>query len=723
MGVPIDPHGYPEYYQDGAGLALELCLPPPAGYAAVRPDLCIFGAPESASLQVGPESFWWMADAEIAPLVPGGKALLVMALEAAFTAEVPVDGQQMSFVRLRIRVDVPTDGDYTITHPFGVRTFTGVTAAEGINMTEDIGSINVLDPAAAFTGALTGVVGPFLAWPDYQNDPGLKGFAADGTTVLEQYIGNPGVPHVVTGGTNGNLFRIQGPGVDVQTDLFSVMGKVYDPNATRTAHVFPPAPQPKLFAVGPVNRVGAVGVPTVLQPEGIRTGADNPNLPVGFPLWYQDHAETSTPAAPVGGVKLGFCPAEDPMCITAPPDPAGAEYHPDMNTLRMGAEGFWWSAEAQVNSAQLTGGDARGDALLVLALEATWAAFPPASVPLDGQQIGFARLRIRVDTPVAGTYTITHPYGTEVFENVPAGRRGLNATRDIMIIDAADPDNAFTGALFGDIGPQFLKWTTFNADPGLTDLALKRPVNPADPLAGEILYVGNPVTPHAVTGGTNGNVFRIQGPNGINVVQNLFTVSGRLFNPVFQTVTGAPVANPDTATLNPAIAPSVTIDVRTNDTATNPPLGAVTVLPAGATSGPNGGTAVVDGANSVVYTPNPGFSGTDTFTYNVVDALGLTSNNAIVTVTVTPVDTITLRRAIRLNLRRLQLQMEGTGNAPGSILTIHAGPTAGGAVIGQARVGIDGRWFFRGTARTNLTSISIVSSSGGTLLNQPVQAR
>ncbi|MEW6720319.1 MAG: hypothetical protein AB1346_07720, partial [Thermodesulfobacteriota bacterium] len=240
VGPAVDPHGYPAFYQDGNGLRLELCLPPPAGTAALRPDMCIFDPPAGSPLQVGSESFWWMADAQLPPLVPGGKALLVLALEAAFTAEVPIDGQQMTFARLRIRVDVPSVGIYTITHPFGQEVFDVTNLLDGINHTVDIGDVNLLAPDNAYAGALNGVIGPFLTWPDYQNDNTLKGFDAAGAAV-EQYIGNPNIPHVVTGGTFGNTFRIQGPGgIDLQTDLFTVMGKVYDPTIGRLAHVFPP---------------------------------------------------------------------------------------------------------------------------------------------------------------------------------------------------------------------------------------------------------------------------------------------------------------------------------------------------------------------------------------------------------------------------------------------------------------------------------------------------
>ena len=61
-------------------------------------------------------------------------------------------------------------------------------------------------------------------------------------------------------------------------------------------------------------------------------------------------------------------------------------------------------------------------------------------------------------------------------------------------------------------------------------------------------------------------------------------------------------------------------------------LGAVT-----AGNGTNGST-VVNADNTVTYTPNANFNGTDSFTYTVVDNLGLVSNTATVTVTVSAVN-------------------------------------------------------------------------------------
>ena len=54
---------------------------------------------------------------------------------------------------------------------------------------------------------------------------------------------------------------------------------------------------------------------------------------------------------------------------------------------------------------------------------------------------------------------------------------------------------------------------------------------------------------------------------------------------------------------------------------------------------PASGTAVPNGNGTVTYTPNAGFTGSDTFTYTVADAQSAVSNQATVSVTVNAVST------------------------------------------------------------------------------------
>jgi hypothetical protein len=332
LGIPIDPHGYPAYYEDGAGLQLELCLPPPAGNAS-RADLCVFSPLDTNSpILVAGESFWWMADSEIA-MPGGGRARLILGIEGTFGgAEAPIDGQQIAFGRTRIRIDTPVAGTYTITHPYATQVFEVTDVAAGINYTADIGGANFLSPVIGFRGTLAAPIGPFLTWPNYATNPALQVRAADGVTVLEQYVGDPNVPSPVVGGPNGNLFRIQGPagsGIDLQTDQFFVMGKVFDPTVPQVAHVFPAAPEQKLLAVGPVNRVAPFALPTT----GTVTGTDEA-YSVGYPLWYQENLGTL--AVPVPGVQLTLCTPGDAMCISDPINPT----NPTQAALRTGGGGL-----------------------------------------------------------------------------------------------------------------------------------------------------------------------------------------------------------------------------------------------------------------------------------------------------------------------------------------------------------------------------------------------
>ncbi|NNE68926.1 MAG: tandem-95 repeat protein [Rhodothermales bacterium] len=76
----------------------------------------------------------------------------------------------------------------------------------------------------------------------------------------------------------------------------------------------------------------------------------------------------------------------------------------------------------------------------------------------------------------------------------------------------------------------------------------------------------------------------------------------------------------------------VTIDVLGNDS--DPDNDALTIT---TISTPGNGTAAAATAGGILYTPNPDFSGTDTFTYTIADPQGL-NDTATVTVTVTAVN-------------------------------------------------------------------------------------
>jgi len=93
-------------------------------------------------------------------------------------------------------------------------------------------------------------------------------------------------------------------------------------------------------------------------------------------------------------------------------------------------------------------------------------------------------------------------------------------------------------------------------------------------------------------------------------------------------VNDTPVAVDESAATNEGVA--VNIDVLINDTDGD---GDALIVDS-VTQGANG-SVVINGDNTVTYTPNPGFAAVDTFTYTASDGTA-TSNTATVTVTVTP---------------------------------------------------------------------------------------
>ncbi|MET0626530.1 MAG: choice-of-anchor D domain-containing protein [Pyrinomonadaceae bacterium] len=238
---PIDPrHGFPLWYQDEQGLRLALCLDTNGLCLAEIPNPAAPPSVTDTNMNFPGEAFWWSAEAEI-NLPSGGRGRLVLAKEAAFTTENASVGNQITFSRIRIRIDGLTPGaTYTITHPYGTATLVadgdglaaltfdpdgGTLAARGgddepegeIDTTEDIG----IGPSD-YREALKGKFSTYLRW-----DPAFAPAAPAG------YIGDPNVNHRVIGSPfNTNFFRIAGPNVGgtgvhtIQTLLFSVQGKI-----------------------------------------------------------------------------------------------------------------------------------------------------------------------------------------------------------------------------------------------------------------------------------------------------------------------------------------------------------------------------------------------------------------------------------------------------------------------------------------------------------------
>lgn len=216
-------HGFPLWYRDTNRVPLELCL---SRTASVNGPMCLTQEPFPAQPfnfpnNFGPEAFWWSADAIMA-MPGGGDARLIMALEAAFAVGDPIPGDQVSFARIRIRIDTPVAGTYVVTYPYGEMTFNVTDPDAGINYTRDIGiAVN------NFNGALLGDVGPFLYWDTGPVAVGDELFVGD-PNVDHRVLGSP-FPDPLNPNQFSNFFRVRGPAAvgTLQTDLFAVMGKIY----------------------------------------------------------------------------------------------------------------------------------------------------------------------------------------------------------------------------------------------------------------------------------------------------------------------------------------------------------------------------------------------------------------------------------------------------------------------------------------------------------------
>ncbi|MFJ4197763.1 hypothetical protein [Pseudomonas sp. NPDC089534] len=313
------------WYQDTHGRTLDLCLSKalssrvpsvpgtPSYMCSLLPAPGIFddAQPLSFPTNFPDEAFWFTADGSIVDAARGIDLTYVSAIEAAFGGGDPAEGDQISFARIRIRVDVPTAGTYVITHPYGVDVFNVDTPGRrAINMTRDIG----IGSPKTYDGALKGDVGPFLR---SVNGPYTETNPVTGAA--EQFIGDPNLEEAVTGSPfNTNFIRIEGPGgIDLRTTTFAISGKlstVVRPTPlitqrstySRTPGASAPVAQQDVFVQAPPAPATVAvtsSTPVLNLKEADSTGswyaqsAANPTLPTTLQVTADNHLAiaSSTP--------------------------------------------------------------------------------------------------------------------------------------------------------------------------------------------------------------------------------------------------------------------------------------------------------------------------------------------------------------------------------------------------------------------------------------------
>ncbi|MGE5325241.1 MAG: cadherin-like domain-containing protein [Actinomycetota bacterium] len=269
-------NGFPSWYQDTTGLAMDFCLPLTqaelnAGWCLILPASVPNGtAPEVFPGNFSIENFYASASSGVRQVtVPGFPStvvvLLTMDLEASFANGFNVvPGDQITFARTRIKISpVPFDGTYTVYTPVGKFVFPDQVAGQkrGIFFTEDIG----LGSVGNFNAALGGRMGPFLlpstspGGPELPpipllqpgQDPFYDALVAAGGATADpgtgrKYIADPARLGPLTGGKTGiagqplyvvgdgttrdpNIFRVEGPnGWVFESTGFNLMGRIFE---------------------------------------------------------------------------------------------------------------------------------------------------------------------------------------------------------------------------------------------------------------------------------------------------------------------------------------------------------------------------------------------------------------------------------------------------------------------------------------------------------------
>jgi len=156
---PIDPvNGFPQYYQDSNGLALQQCADLACDPALAIPDPT---QPISFPANFPVEIFYSRAIASIT--VGTIKAVLNDQFEGSFAnGAVAIPGDQVVFGRVRVRIlGAAPGGTYTVTHPYGVEVLQADSLGT-VNFTQDSARIPVVPGGTALafgTPLATGRIG------------------------------------------------------------------------------------------------------------------------------------------------------------------------------------------------------------------------------------------------------------------------------------------------------------------------------------------------------------------------------------------------------------------------------------------------------------------------------------------------------------------------------------------------------------------------------------
>ncbi|GGK50254.1 hypothetical protein SAMN04490189_4733 [Pseudomonas koreensis] len=686
---------FPMWYQDSNQLSMELCQSraassrvaastPPAYMCTLLPEPGIFddSLPMVFPDNWPPEAFWFLAETTIPNNGAGyGMDAYVAGIEAAFASGNPADGDQQSFARIRIRVNVPVAGTYTITHPYGVETVNVTTPGRrAINITKDIG----IGAPGDFSGTLNGAIGPFLRsinGPYTEVNPDTGG--------VETFVGDPNLTEAVTGSPfDTNFVRIVGPSGagTIQTNLFTVAGKVLD--SRQQTHVDIDRATYRRTSAGVRAEVFAKAdsSSTLCFRETVALLPGPPPTP----------CQTSLTGDNTGlffGQRLGSG-AVPPVVVVTATNPAGTT-RPTSVSARL-------TDVVKVQTARYSWAN---HSLLIEATSTDEVAVP------DMVAQGYGRLSKTGTLQRITVADLTQPPATITVKSAAGG----SDTEAVVVVGTA-PDtgenqapiaNADTGSTSFGV-PITLSLLTNDSDPdGNNPLSITALTQPAAN-QGTVALSGTAAvvyTPPAVvnTPLTTTFTYKAQDAKGLASA-----------NPATVTITVAPNRAPtavadSVATLGVAIP----INVLANDTDPegNVPLGVASLTQPAA----GRGTVSTDGS-VITYTPPATVTTafTTTFTYIARDSFGALSTPATVTVQVSPrpaaeTFTVTASTVQARSGGRFNWDFTGTSSVTtGNTITVQVTTPTGLVTLGTTTVPVTGRW------RLTLNNTTVVPSANPT---------
>ncbi|WP_078550094.1 PKD domain-containing protein [Litchfieldia alkalitelluris] len=673
-------NGFPVWYKDTNGLRLGLNVNPNDPYSGITiADLPNPSLPVSFPSNFPSEAFYQAAEAEMTTGT-GERARLVLALEAAFVTEVPTDGDQIVFGRVRVRVEglVP-DAEYTVTHPYGTDTFIAERDdpddqfAE-INFTEDIGGCN----GGEFELALNSRVHPFLQW-----NPQVPPEAPEG------YVGDPNILHPIIGsilidptGQPQNIFRIEGPGIGIgspdrattpgfnpdntiETREFSLLGTISTISGVEVTR----ATYSQTTATGGVIDVFAwtdEDLPQTIEVSG--TGID-PTILQGINGKYIARVAYigSTPPSTITVTNVSDNSAES-IKEVVPVDfiTATAIYDTTTQTLTIEAE-----SSDEVSTRTLTILDFGNGEVII---------------------------------PPEGTYTTTSPFSPDQVTILS----DVGGERTIPVTVTGNPDTPIP--VTADAGTD--QTVLFDATVTLNGANSTGPITSFNwaQIAGDSVVISDAssVTP------------TFTAPSSIQTLSFELTVDGD-GGPSTDTVNINVIESASAPIVN--AGPNQVVQQGTVVTLTGTVSGDVTSLQWEQLTGP---TVQINNANTTTATftfpsqPDP-----ITFRLSASGPGGTSFDDTVIS---TVPDTLTVTRA---QFRTDDLEWRISGNSsvvgPGNTITIYLGNVLGGTILAEIPVDALGGWEYRvepSNVQPDATrSISIQSSSGGVLVNVPINIR